>query len=112
MWKTCLYFVVIFAIFTVSSVTYAAIFTNPIGSDSFPELFNSVAKALITIAIPLAVVAIIIAGLRFVIAGSKGDQAEITQVRKIFWWIVIGSAIIVGGSLLVNAVVNTIKDFN
>lgn len=111
MWKTCLYSVVILVIFTVVSVTDAATFSNPIESDSFPKLFNSVASALIIIAIPLAVVAIIFTGLRFVIAGSKGDQGELQKAREVFWWILIGSAIIIGGSLLVNAVVNTIKNF-
>jgi amino acid transporter len=108
-WKTCLFSIFIIPILAIGSATDAAVFDNPIKAKSFPQLLDAVAKAIITIAVPLAVVAIIIVGLRFIIAGSKGDQSELKNARQIFWWVVIGTAIVVGGALLVRAVVNTVE---
>lgn len=84
-------------------------FPNPICAQTFLELIQSVAKAVRLIAVPFAVIAIIIVGFRFVAAAAGGKVEEVAKARKLFLWVLIGSAIIVGATILVEAVINTIK---
>lgn len=106
--KSLLYVWVIFAMLIVASPALALI-ENPIGAKSFLDLINAVAKAITQIGAVFAVVAIIIVGFRFVAASASGDTKSLAEVRKLFWWIFIGTAIIVGSSMLAEVVVNTIK---
>lgn len=86
-------------------------FPNPIGSSTFADLVNNIAIAVRNIAIPFAVIAIIFVGFKFITASASGNQAELTSAKKLFVWVLIGTAIIVGASVLAQAVVNTIKSF-
>lgn len=107
-WKGRLWVAAIFAMLTVASTALAQI-PNPIAAESFLDLISAVAKAITQIGAVFAVVAIIIVGFRFVAASASGDTKSLAEVRKLFWWIFIGTAIIVGSSMLAQAVVNTIK---
>ncbi|MEK7541264.1 MAG: hypothetical protein AAB533_00210, partial [Patescibacteria group bacterium] len=73
---------------------------NPIASKSFPCLVKALSDAAITIAVPVAVVAIIFAGLKFVIAGAQGNEGEIKKARSMLFWIVVGTAVVVGSFVL------------
>lgn len=84
-------------------------YPNPICANTFLELIQSVAEAARTIAVPFAVIAIIIVGFRFVAAAAGGKTEEVAKARKLFLWVLVGSAIIVGSTILVEAVINTIK---
>ena len=83
-------------------------YTNPIGgqNDSFTKLLDTVATAIIRVGTPLAAAAIIIIGIRFVIAAASGDQAGISKARTMLWYVLIGTAIIVGSSVIAKAVIN------
>lgn len=106
MWKTKLYGLVTFGMLMPVSRAYAQIrFPNPIKATSFPELIDSLTTAVIQIAIPFAIVVIMIAGFRFLLASSRGDQAGIGKARQLFWWTLIGTAIVVGASALAKAVI-------
>lgn len=109
-WKDVLNKAVIFAMLMVAFPALAqTTIPNPIGAKSFLDLINAVAKAITQIGAVFAVVAIIIVGFRFVAASASGDTKSLAEVRKLFWGIFIGTAIIVGSSMLAQAVVNTIK---
>ncbi|OHA00469.1 MAG: hypothetical protein A3C07_01270 [Candidatus Sungbacteria bacterium RIFCSPHIGHO2_02_FULL_47_11] len=109
MWKTPLQLVRKCAIIGMVPTAHAIIYPNPINATSLPDLITSIADALVFVAAPIAVVAIIIAGFMFVVGGARGDDGSVTAARKMFLWVLIGTAIIVGASLLAHAVVNTIK---
>lgn len=112
MWKTPLQRVRKCAIIGIMPIAHAITYPNPIAAQSLPDLITSIADALVFVAVPLAVVAIIIAGFMFVVGGAKGDDGAVTRARQMFLWILIGTAIIVGASILAHAVVNTIKTLN
>ena len=110
MWKARLRMAPVFAMLALAYPALAqTTIPNPIGAQSFEDLIVALADALIKIGSVLAVVAIIIVGFRFVAASASGDTKSLGEVKKLFWWIFIGTAIIVGSSMLAKAVVNTIK---
>lgn len=82
---------------------------NPIKAKSFPELIQQIAKAVRLIAFPLAIVAIIFVGFKFVISSARGDEKGLGEAKKMFFWVVIGTAIIVGASALAEWVVEFAK---
>lgn len=108
-WKNGLRLISSFAILSIEAEVFAQQIDNPLGVTSFPELIQKITQALIPVAFTVAVVTIIIAGLRFVIAGSRGDEAELKKAREIFWWTLIGTGIVVGSYALASAVYNFFK---
>ena len=106
LWKKALYGAVLSAMLILAEAVFAVEIKNPIEYNSFPELIKGLASALRTIALVLAPVAILIAGFKFITAGMAGDQAGLTQAKKMFFWILIGTAIVVGASALAEAMVN------
>lgn len=82
---------------------------NPIGAQSFLDLINALAKAITQIGGLFAVVAIVIVGFKFLAASVSGDTKSLGEARKMLWWVLIGTAIVVGSSVLAQVVVNTIK---
>lgn len=71
---------------------------NPIGTSSLSELVLKVTDAAMKIGIPIATFFIIWSGLKFVMA--KGSDTEITAAKKMFWYTIIGTAILLAASLL------------
>lgn len=117
LWKKNLLAGVFCAIITIAYLGWtgfvfgaAVEFPNPVRAQNFPELIETLAKAIRMVALPLAVVAIIFVGFKFVTAAASGNANELTKVRQQFWWILLGTAIIVGASVLAQAVVNFAKD--
>lgn len=92
----------------VFAATQPGAIPNPIvGADSLEKVIANVAKAASTIALVLAPVFIVVAGIQFLLAGES--EQKISQAKKTLWWTLIGTAIVVGASILTNAVINTIK---
>lgn len=87
----------------------AAKIDNPISSDSFLELIRSITNALIPIAAVFAVVAIIFAGFKFIMASATGDSKKLGEAKSMFFWILIGTAIVVGARVLAEVAVNFAK---
>lgn len=110
LWKSLLlgliFFVIVLASFNVSAIGIE----NPISANSFQALIERLADAILKIAIPLAVVAIIFVGFKFVLASASGNAKGLEEARKMFLWLVAGTALIVGSSALAKAVVNFAKD--
>lgn len=109
--KSALYSVLFLAILLLVSpgLVLGVTIENPIAAKSFPELIQQIAKAVRLIAFPLAVVAIIFVGFKFVISSARGDEKGLGEAKKMFFWVVIGTAIIVGASVLAEAIVNFAK---
>lgn len=82
---------------------------NPIGSNSFQELIQNIANSVTKIAIIFASFAIVIIGFKFVMAAASGDSGGVKEGRKMFLWVLIGTAIVVGAAQLADAVINFAK---
>lgn len=82
---------------------------NPITSRSFLELIQTVANDVRTVAMLAAVVAIIVVGFQMVWSAATGNSGGVGTAKTALWWTLGGTAIIVGATVLVDVVVNTIK---
>jgi len=65
---------------------------NPLDSENFEDLVNSIAGWVYKLGIPVVVIMIIWAGLLFVMSG--GDEEKIKKAKKNLLWAVIGLTII------------------
>jgi hypothetical protein len=79
---------------------------NPIGSSSLADFLQKIADAVLKVGIPIASVFIIFAGLKFVMAA--GDTKAIEDAKRIFWYTIIGTAILLGATLLAKVLLTTI----
>ena len=87
----------------------AAEFQNPLTSQTFGELINNISQAILKAALVLAPVFLIITGFRFITAAATGNEAGITTAKKHFYWTLIGTAIVVGASVIATAIINFVK---
>lgn len=108
-WKIALFCAVFLAMIALSVGTQAVVFDNPITSRTFEELIVKLSEGLLKLVFILAPVFIIISGFRFLVAASTGNQAGLTMAKKLFMWTLIGTAIIVGASVIATAIVNFAK---
>lgn len=89
------------------TASYAQI-QNPISSNSFADLIKKIAQDIRPIAITFSVVFIIYSGFLFVTA--SGNPEKLKTARQTFTWTIVGTAIVVGASLLAEVVINTIRN--
>lgn len=82
---------------------------NPIDADDFGTLVVSIAETVRDIALPLAFAALVFVGFRFVTATAAGDKEGLTAAKKMLLWVVVGTAILVGATVLAEAIVETAK---
>lgn len=84
--------------------------TNPLNLPDDATLLDLVAKLIdgaMLIAIPVIVILIIYTGFKFVIA--RGNEKEIGEAKQMFFYVIIGTAIILGAKLIVSLIQNTIS---
>ncbi len=107
-WKTGLRHTLIFAnLFIVQGVfAQGTTIPNPIQANNFPTLILTIVNGIMLIGIPLAIIAIIFAGFKFIASATSGNEAGLKEARKMFLWILIGVAILVGARVIAQAVVN------
>lgn len=110
LWIMSLHTALFFAILTAAPVAFAVAIPNPIEAKSFEDLINNLAYWVRVIALPLAAVAIVFVGFKLIIAASSGDSKGLGEAKKFLAWVVIGTAIVVGASVLAQAVVNFAKE--
>ena len=108
-WKIALFSGVFSAMITLSATTQAIEFKNPITSPTLQDLIVKLSEGLLKLVFILAPIFIIISGFRFLIASSTGNQAGLTMAKKMFMWTLIGTAIIVGASVIATAIVDFAK---
>ncbi len=110
MWKSGLRLISPFGMLILAGSAAAQEIPNPLGNtSSFPQLIQNITQALIPVAFTVAVLAIIIAGLKFITAASQGNEAGLKEAKKIFWYTLIGTAIVVGSYAIASAVYNLLK---
>ncbi len=85
---------------------------NPLNDSikSIPDLIVKILKIVRTIAIPIVVLLIIWAGFKFVWA--RGNPTELTKAREALMWTLIGAAILLGATLLVEIIKGTVKELS
>jgi nitrate reductase gamma subunit len=76
---------------------------NPINCEDFPCVVQALTAILVNIAIPLAAIFLIYGGFLFVAA--RGDEQQLKSAKDIFWYTIIGTAIVVGAYAIASAVV-------
>lgn len=79
---------------------------SPILGQNFGEVVQNIADQARAAALIIVPIFVVIAGLQFLFAGES--EQKITQAKKTLWWTLIGAAIVVGASLLTEAVINTV----
>ncbi len=82
---------------------------NPLNSDSFVALVESIAKLAAQIGIPIAAIFIIYSGLLFVTA--RGNEKQLQKARTNFVWALIGTGILLGAWIIAVAIRTTIESF-
>ncbi len=80
---------------------------NPISVNSFPEFISLLLKIAVQIGFPVAVLFIIYSGFLFVKA--QGNEKELETAKKALTWTIIGTAILLGASVISYAIQNTIN---
>jgi hypothetical protein len=87
--------------------------TNPLDlpdDASLIDVLNMIVDAAMYIAIPVIVILIIYTGLKFVMA--QGNETKIKEAKQMFYYVIIGTAIILGAKVLVSIVENTMGALN
>ncbi|MCH7782904.1 hypothetical protein IID62_07525 [candidate division KSB1 bacterium] len=69
---------------------------------------NGLLNVIIIIGIPIVTLAIIYAGFLFI--SAQGNETKISTAKNIFFWVVIGSLLILGAKALAVAIEGTVKD--
>lgn len=83
---------------------------NPIAARSFDQLITSLANAVQFIALVFAPVALVFVGFKFITAASAGNEKGLGEAKTMFWWVIIGTAIAVGSSVLAKIIVDTVRN--
>mgnify|MGYP001581486295 CR=1 FL=1 len=77
---------------------------NPINAGSFADVVYQLVYILTIIASPIAVLFLMYAGLLFVTA--RGSEEQLKKAKGVFFYTIIGVAILVGAYAIASAVVN------
>ena len=109
-------FIVICAIISWSSAVYAAdcgtcsggfCIPNPIKACGLEQVVKSLVRLLTTISIPLLTLFIMWSGFLFLTA--RGSDEQLKKAKTVFYWTVVGGAVLVGANVLAEALVNFAK---
>jgi len=83
---------------------YAFNFPNPIQANDFGTVVLAIAGLMMKIGMPTATIFLLYAGFLFVTA--RGNDQQLAKAKQVFWYTIIGTAIIVGANAIASAVVN------
>jgi len=83
---------------------------NPLKVDTIEEAISLFMDAVVKIAIPFIVVFFIWAGLKFILA--QGNATKLEEAKKMFWYTVIGTLLILGAWAITDAIVGTINSIS
>lgn len=79
---------------------------NPIGSETLADFVQKITSVALKIGVPIAGLFIIWAGFKFVT--SRGDETAIKDAKKIFWYTIIGTAILLAANTIARVLSDTI----
>jgi hypothetical protein len=91
---------------TGSGCTGSACLPNPIKAGSIQDLIYLIVSIATYIGVVIAILAFIYVGFKFVAA--QGNPEKISEAKKMFLWIVIGVAILIGATAITDVVKNTL----
>lgn len=83
---------------------------NPIGVNSINELVNTLVDIAFQIGAVVAVVMIIYSGFKFVMA--RGNESELGEAKKIFFYTIVGIAVLFGARVLAEIIKATVDSLN
>lgn len=105
-----LFYLIFYIILTLPQITLSQqqrfFIRNPLTSRDVQSLVKNVAAIIRSVAIPLAAVAIIIIGFKIITAVASGRTEEVTRAKTALIWVLVGSAIIVGATVIAEVIVN------
>ena len=80
---------------------------NPLKFNSIAELINAVLELIVNLGTPLLILAFVYVGFLFVLA--RGNDSELTNAKRAFFWTVIGAALVLGAFVISAVIQNTIN---
>lgn len=80
---------------------------NPLKVNTIQELLNLILQVVVTLAVPIIVLFIIYSGFLYVTA--QGKPEAIKKATTAFTWTIIGGVIVLGASLLLTVITNTVN---
>ncbi len=87
-----------------------SILPNPLGDTAtFSELILKITNIVLKIGYPIAVIFIIYSGLLFVTA--RGSEEKLKTAKNTFLWAILGTAVLLGATVLAEAIKATIESF-
>ncbi len=75
---------------------------NPLGTDSFYDLLDSITTAVIYLSAPIAIGAIVYSGYLYISSG--GEEKELEKAKKVITWTIVGFIIILSAKGLILAI--------
>ncbi len=100
-----------------SNITLQVRLKNPLCSDPAKSCTNDIESAigwfvntLLKIALPFIVIFFIWSGFRFILA--RGNPTAIADAKKMFWWTIIGTLLILGAWTITNAIIGTVNSIS
>ncbi len=88
-------------------VSLSATIDNPLGVKTIPELITVLLQLVARIGAIVCVFFIIYSGFLFIKA--QGQPAELTKAKNIFLWSVIGTAVLLGASVIAGLIQGTVE---
>ncbi|MDP3710656.1 MAG: hypothetical protein Q8R29_02960, partial [bacterium] len=71
---------------------------------------KNISRAIMIIVLPISVIGIIWAGFQYVVASASGDATKAKGAKNTLKYVLIGTVLIVGASVLAGAIVNFVKN--
>ena len=87
--------------------TDSSILCNPLKTDSFTSLMESISQLAVEIGIPIAALFIIYSGLKLVMA--RGNEEDIKKAKTGLTWAIIGSGILIGAWTIMKILQSTVE---
>ena len=86
----------------------AATIDNPLRADNLVQLLRDIIdRVILPFGIPIAAVFIIYSGFLFITA--RGNQEQLTRAKRNFWWVIVGTAILLGVYVIIVVIQGTIS---
>lgn len=83
--------------------------TDPLsGAGTIPELITKIVDQVTQVGYYVIVIFILYSGFKFVTA--QGNETEIGNAKKMFFWTVVGAAVLLSASIISTIIKNTIDD--
>lgn len=79
-------------------------FCNPIQSQNFTDLITRIAGIVAGLGIPVVAVMLVYAGFLFV--SARGNEERLAGAKQMFYWVVIGAALVLGAFVIAVALKN------